>query len=358
VFEKRILTVGVLAWLTLLAAGRLQAEEPAVVDSDSPPDCNCCAGQECCLPPPRPTWYVDTEGIALKRTVLDRIDIASLGTMPGHLMVLDRDDLDQPFQAGPRILIGHTFEGSPIQIEFSYFGLEDWDATTGVRSDSGNLYTRFTGFGNPPFAGLDNSNSIQIHEHSHLDDEEFNWKRAICLPTNCMAVTFLIGARHMSIREQFDYFSQVTTGATAGDSAAVHAQTANDLWGPQVGGTVEFYTSQQSWIRLDGKAALCDNFASRDLQSAIVGGTTASVPASALSGSGTTYVGDIGVTVYWRPTEHIISRIGYQAIWVHDLALAAENFDIDPVSGQPPVAMNRRGSSLYQGPFAGIELNW
>ena len=356
-FEKRILTVGVLAWLTLLAAGRLQAEEPAVVDSDSPPDCNCCAGQECCLPPPRPTWYVDTEGIALKRTVLDRIDIASLGTMPGHLMVLDRDDLDQPFQAGPRILIGHTFEGSPIQIEFSYFGLDDWDATTGVRSDSGNLYPRFTSFGSSPvspFAGLDNSNSIQIHEHSHLDDEEFNWKRAICLPTNCMAVTFLIGARHMSIREQFDYFSTTI----AGDSAAVHAQTANDLWGPQIGGTVEFYTSQQTWIRLDGKAALCDNFASRDLQSAIVGGATPSVPASTLSGSGTTYVGDIGVTVYWRPTEHIISRIGYQAIWVHDLALAAENFDIDPVSGQPPVAMNRRGSSLYQGPFAGIELNW
>jgi hypothetical protein len=172
-----------------------------------------------------------------------------------------------------------------------------------------------------------------------------------------MALTFLIGARHMSIREQFDYFSQSTTGPFAGDSAAVHAQTGNDLWGPQIGSTVEFYTSQQSWVRLEGKAALCDNFASRDLQSAVVG-TTPSVPASALSGSGTTYVGDIGVTVYWRPTEHIISRIGYQLLWVHDIALASENFDIDPTSGQPPVAMNRTGSSLYQGPFAGIEVNW
>ena len=119
--------------------------------------------------------------------MLDRIDIASFGTMPGHLMVLDRDDLDQPFEAGPRITIGHTFAGTPYQIEFSYFVLGDWDATTSVRSDNygsnNNLFTSFTNFGNPPVVGLDNDNLIQIHEHSHLDDEELNWKRAsVCPP--------------------------------------------------------------------------------------------------------------------------------------------------------------------------------
>jgi hypothetical protein len=162
----------------------------------------------------------------------------------------------------------------------------------------------------------------------------------------------------MSIRERFDYFSQSDVGVAPGvSSATIATQTGNDLWGPQLGGVVEFYTSQQSWIRLEGKAALCDNFAYRDLQSGTVNGTTPP-STTALSGSGTSCVGDIGVTVYWRPTEHIMSRIGYQAIWVDGLALAAENFDVDPLSGAPPVGMNRKGSSLYQGPFAGIELNW
>ena len=111
-------------------------------------------------------------------------------------------------------------------------------------------------------------------------------------------------------------------------------------------------------VPFDGKAALCDDFASRDLQSLIVNGATPSVPTSSLSGNGTTYVGDFGVTVYWRPTEHLTSRIGYQAIWVNGLALAAENFGIDPASGQPAVNIDRKGTSLYQGPFAGIELGW
>ena len=174
-----------------------------------------------------------------------------------------------------------------------------------------------------------------------------------------MAVTFLFGVRHMSIRERFDYFSQSTIPLTAPpSSAAVNAQTGNDLWGPQAGGTIEFYTTQESWFRFEGKAALCDNVTTRDLQSSIVGGATPSVPASALSGSGTSCVGDFACSVYWRPTEHLTSHIGYQAIWVDGLALASENFDIDPASGQPSVAIHRKGSALYQGPFAGIELNW
>ena len=172
-----------LAWLALLTAGGLRAEEPVVVDSDSP-DCNCCAGMECCLPPPRPTWYVDTEGIALKRTVLDRINIASLGPMPGNLLVLDRDDLDQPFQAGPRILIGHTFLDTPYQIEFSFFDLGDWDATTGVRSDSGNLFTRFTNFGARPSPGSTTTTSFRFtNTRTSTTRRSTGNARSACPPT-------------------------------------------------------------------------------------------------------------------------------------------------------------------------------
>lgn len=374
----RLLIVALLTWLALALAEQSlagqplteqpRAEEPTLADADSRPDPNCCAGQECCLAPPRPAWYVDTEAIALRRTVLDRIDVGSLGTMPGHLIVLDRDDLDQPFQAGPKLLIGHTFADTPYQIEFSYFQVGDWDATTGVRNFSpngvgstGNLFSPFTFFGNPaPVAGVDYDNLIRIHETSHLDNEELNWKHAICLPTNCLALTFLVGARHMSINESFDYFSTSDVSTTpGGSSAAVSSRTGNDLWGAQIGGTADLYTSQCSWIRFECKGALCNNSAYRDLQSTLINGaaTNATVQPR-LDETGTAYVADFGITVFWRPLPHLTSRIGYQALWVDGLALASQNYRMDPTLTLPPVAMNRKGSELYQGPFAGVEFSW
>ena len=77
--------------------------------------------------------------------------------------------------------------------------------------------------------------------------------------------------------------------------------------------------------------------------------------------STTTMYADIKVMIEWRPTSAITAQIGYQAMWIDQLALAARNFSYDvptltDAAAEPPI--NSRGTLIYQGPFAGLQLNW
>src|SRR5208282_5178243 len=101
-------------------------------------------------------------------------------------------------------------------------------------------------------------------------------------------------------------------------TVAVNAHTNNNLWGPQIGGVIT-YGHQDVWLQFEGKAALCENDANRDL-STNLGGVQTTRPR--LYYDGTATVADINATLLWHCTAALTTRVGYQALWVDQIALA------------------------------------
>ena len=219
---------------------------------------------------------------------------------------------------------------------------------------TGSLTSPFTNFGATPNNNLDFNSIVSIHQISRLEGGDINLKFTLPLPAGDPTVVLMFGARHIGVREEFDYSSQPTLNV---NPVTVHAHTGNDLWGPQIGGVIE-YGHNEVWIHVEGKAAICSNSTTRDLD-ANVNGIDATHPR--LSGSNTADVADINASLLWRPTAGLTARIGYQALWCDQLALASRNFAPDVASlinpaAEPPI--NSRGTLVYHGPFAGLQLNW
>lgn len=360
--SRWLATGAVLLALALLCPSQV-ATAHETPDYGSGPPCGCDPGP--IFPaPPRCPWYFRAEGMILKRDVLETTNVATTGAfIPGGTehVALGRGDLSEPFEGGVRFLVGHTFGDLPYQIEFSYFTLTQWNTSAGVvdsgsilNGTPGTLFTAFTNFGNPPNNLVDFANSIHIHETSYLDNAEINVKRAIEMPEG-VALSFIVGARHIGNTETLDYSSTHIPGTTP--LAHTYTHTANDLWGPQIGGLVEVGAAPNAWVSFEIKGAICNNSASRDLEATVGAATTPHNSGE----NGTAYVADFNLSVFWRPTAMITTRFGYQAIWINGLALALENSQ--PALGaltSPaiPIAINRDGTVLYHGPYAGLEVSW
>ena len=354
----------------VLLALALTSITPSGVAQELPitaPGGGCACDAECIYPaPPRCQWYFRTEGLALRRDVLEDTAIAtSAPLLPSGQVVLSRDDLGEPFSAGVRFLVGHTFGDSPYQIEFSYFTLHQWDNSAGVVDSSsivngttGTLFSAFTHFGNPASNLVDFNNSVQIHEVSYLDNAEINVKQAIDMPPGT-ALNFLVGVRHVGLRETFEYASQpVPLDFTPGNPVGVNTHTRNDLWGPQIGGLIEMGAAPNAWLSFEIKGAICNNSISRELD-ANIGGNL--YDHGRYVQNSTAYVADFNLSLFWRPTASLTTRFGYQALWINGLALASENSQ--PALGElitplAPIAINRDGTVLYHGPYAGMEVSW
>jgi hypothetical protein len=328
------------------------------------------------LSPPRCSWYAQAEGVALFRNVQRDTIVAysEQAGADGAFVALKRNDLDDQFTGGGRFTLGHVFGDSGdsrYSIEMICLWQAPWRATASasdlnslVNSVPGNLFSSFTDFGYPPSTKTDYDNFVEIHENSRLGSQEMNLKGALPSP-DWMAMTILVGARHLTVHEEFDYLAQPTTSLadpTVFDPSrtpnTVITHTLNDLWGPQCGVVMALAPTPNTWIEAEGKGAICNNGASRDLDATIAGTT---YPHDHLFGNAAAYVGEVNVTAFWRATDAINVRIGFQAIFIDGLVLACENFNeklpaLTDQTAKPP--LDRRGRVAYYGPRLGVELHW
>jgi len=305
-------------------------------------------------PAPRDSWYASTDALALQRIFSGLGPAATLGMGSTGSVALSQKSLDDPYQAGIQMLVGHTFSDSPYQAEVSYFWIDPLAESAQTASPTFNLFSPFTNFGQPLDTRVDENSLTQIHLVSRLEGGEANLKYKLCLPAGDPTIALLFGVRHVGLREEFDYSSTPLLNV---NPVSVHAHTNNDLWGPQIGGSVD-YGHQDIWIHAEGKAAICNNGYDRELQ-ANIGGAQSTQPKA--SESCTAYAADISLSIFWRPTSALTARVGYQALWIDQVALAARNFApsvemLTDAMADPPI--NQRGTLIYQGPFAGLQLSW
>lgn len=308
--------------------------------------------------PERSPWYFQSEGLALHRDVRGATPIASLGPGPAPVGINTTTELDEPFSAGARFLVGHTFGESPFQVEFSGFSLAEWQSEAAVRDPDivgNNLYSPFTDFGFPTASPLvDQFNLVTISETSSLENGELNLRRMLPMPPGRLTASWLIGARYIRIRERFDYASFLAGGAPL---ATVSTRTGNELWGPQIGGLAQFYIEDCWWIDFEIKGAIFNNAAFQETtfdSTGLAGPVTLGRDRSV-----TSYLGDLKLTLVYRWCPSLTTRIGYQAMWIDGLAQASRNFAAPLGTLQVgPAVLDHRGQSVYHGVHAGVELNW
>ena len=209
-----------------------------------------------------PSWYGKVDMMALFRDTKDTYPMATLGPLGGT--ALGTGNFRSEFSPGVRALIGKTL-GDWYRVEASYFGSYSWDDTVATRNldvndlgGDGNLYSPFSGFGDPAGeVGLDYNDFASLRFSSTLNNGEINLRRRVLMRPGCYETSFVIGARYMDIGEQFDYLTQ--SGAS---SNAVSIGTSNQMIGAQIGLLSQFLIQPRCWIDFEMKGGIFSNDAS------------------------------------------------------------------------------------------------
>lgn len=308
-------------------------------------------------------WYASADALMLMRDSTPKRAFQSLNSKTN--IVLDTDDLEANFQAGPRITLGRRF-GERFQFEYSWFQLGSWDDRAAVRDETanaagsfGNMFSPFSNFGDPAVALLDYNDLATIEYRSTLDNMEFNLRQKIIMPPGPLAVSVLVGARHLDIRERFAYATNSITPLGVVSSQDLLVEAGNDLWGVQIGALLEFQVDYRCQIVLDLKGGIFNNAAD---QSTIYTPTVAGVSATSTGSRAedvTAWVGEILLAVNFQLTPHLSTQIGYQMLWVEGIALASENFQSDvAILATGPTDLIHDGHVVYHGPHIGMVLRF
>jgi hypothetical protein len=342
-----------------------------------------------CCPPQRPVWYVQAEGILLKRdpsqNQLFQALVERTWTEDGGVWsstdtvtpVLGTGDLDFCYHGGGRFLIGRTL-GNCHAVEVSYFTVADWDQMAFVRDDTefvetvqadgtpdithpASLFSPFSDFGDPPIPALDYNDLAEISYSSSLDNLEWNFRRWMPMPCDCFQVSLLVGGRYMSIDERFNYYTE--SDVPADDTITdITTWTENSMVGVQIGAMFEFYVDPCWWIDCEIKGAVFNNSASQDTNYYHDGEDSGAYADDATRGRTeccSSFVLDLNLTATWQVTPRLAVMGGYQALWVDGLFLASANMARDPdtlIDG--PAALIGDGKVTYHGPHLGGTFAW
>ncbi|MHB1037022.1 MAG: BBP7 family outer membrane beta-barrel protein [Pirellulales bacterium] len=317
------------------------------------------------LEPPRLDWYGTMEGAAIRRNPTEAVDFASLGPGVPVDVILSTRQFDYDLGASGHFMIGRTL-GECFQIEGEYLGVVQEQDSAAVRDTSpnelgglGNLFSPFGGFGVNPVVGLDYNNFAEIRYVSALHSAEVNVRRKIPLAPSRLAVSALVGIRYIGLPEDFEYLTISALPTPGGAVNAVHVTTNNEMIGPQIGARTEWYLENRWWLNFEIKGAVLNNRAKQTtVYTNIVDGVGHEYTFSDRE-SHTAFAGDLSLKFVYRWTPNISTHLGYQAMFLQDLALAPNNFNRNVnILTQGPAELNHDSASIYHGPFAGIDFGW
>lgn len=313
---------------------------------------------------PFDTTYFTAQAVAFRRDWQTSRNITTLDNQTD--VVLRTRDLNFVSQPGLSLLAGRRLTDY-FAVEASFVGLLNWDETRAVQNITpnsqgtlGNLFSPFSGFGNPPILGLDYNDFVSIRTVSDFNTFELNVRQRFDTLPSLMQASGLYGFRYINIHEQFQYRSESTAPPGVGSNNAVNVETHNNLYGIQAGGTVELRIEPRGWLNLEAKGLMCNNSATEETTHAIgpTQGPSVTTDSSA-SRSRVVFGADVAATVVWKFTPHIIGRLGYQGIFLDGLALASENFVRNaPFIPSGVTDVYRNGHLAYHGPFAGLSATW
>ncbi len=107
------------------------------------------------------------------------------------------------------------------------------------------------------------------------------------------------------------------------------------------------------------KGAVMNNQANQSTDYTNVDNGTTTVSSGNRREDHTAFAEELALVLVYRWTPRLATHIGYQALWLQDTALAPDNLNTNiDILTQGPAQLNYRSSTVYHGPFAGIEFGW
>ncbi len=185
---------------------------------------------------------------------------------------------------------------------------------------------------------------------------------------------YLFGIRAMVLNEMFEYISSGATFANnngvPGDPILTNhgryvARTQNVMLGLQTGGTLEYRLCRWA-IETHAKVGAFVNIANQDslIQTSLHGveyndnNAPVDQDLSTPYNSGAVvpaFAGGFGVQGSYKFRPNLVGHVGYDMLWVGDLARAAEQFQFIP--NITPL-INTKGAQFYNGFTFGVEYDW
>lgn len=337
------------------------------------PENAACASGDCgACPPPsnscveafvahRPNGiYAIADFAPLTYDVNNNVEIARIG--PAGATALGMGDLQSDFNAGTRMTIGYVW--SPcLRIEGGYFGTYSWEdniavtnLTANPQGGLGDLNTILSGFAD--VAGLSGNDLVTLAQFSAFNSQELNARYWLDVPPGPFDVSLTLGLRHLATRESLAFTSRAGAGNVAGSDVnnALLVNTANDLWGGQLGVQVAWLQSAHTWLEFDGKGMMFHNNASQN--SNYVRSDVVAPFLTARDQQRTAWGGDISLAYNIQFTPGLVLRLGYQAVFLNGVALSADNIQRDNnLLQNGPAQLDDSGEVVYHGPVIGLMWN-
>ena len=318
-------------------------------------------------------WFdASIETIGLTRTSGgSNFAVSSLGANSGNFVLGTDMVVPDSMRAGLAAQVNCQV-GPGSNLEFSYFGLSDYNGSASARSASANLFSFISNFGTLPAGGFDDSDRSLVHTldySSSLNNGEISIRRRWSEPAGYFQGSFLTGVRYLELDEGSRFTAtglnnngQANNGPRFFDynvgtrNAVVGWQVGTDLWYnflPGIKMGVEFKTgiyNNRSHQNTSIFANSLPSFGIPEIQESAVDNRTA-------------YITQLSPQLVYRLNYSWAFRTSYQVLWIDNVALASNNFNGNPPSlflpGSSRVAtINNSTDIVYQGFTAGVEFTW
>ena len=309
-----------------------------------------------------PVFYATAELAPMFRDQKDDLAFQTRGRRGP--VVLETGNVNTDFDAGMQIVLGAAVNDQ-YRIEGTFMGPFEWSSRQAVRGND-NLFSPFTNFGQPlPALGLDFNNFASIEMESEFNSVELNLRRLIIRPVYpsligrppCVANSFLVGVRHLTLDERFGYLTNSTL-PPGGSVNRVDIATENKMTGLQIGMLSQIMLSRgQGYVDFELKGGIYHNEISlmSAYQFANGAGTVTDDFFGTDSRDRTSLLGEISLTYVRQVTRNLTCRVGYNAFWLTGVALASANMnrDIDLLQFGPTL-LNHRDNIVFHGPTIGL----
>ena len=259
---------------------------------------------------------------------------------------LNSNDLSQGFAGGPRLgLIGHG--NGDYDLEFSFFGIDDWSNAKCIPPNgSSPVFTAPGDF----LQTTDHTNQGMAWSYAtRLYNAELNVRWDLC-----PRVTMLAGFRWLNLGENLQGTLPPERSVPFWDTS-----TTNNLYGLQIGEDWKMLNCGCFSVNGLVKAGIFDNCANETTGVSIyriVRWESASINEAA-------FVGEIGLQCKYQVTQRLSLKLGYEAIWLQNVASAPGQIQETLSHVTRPVNVQALGVDsgsgvFFHGATAGLEYGF
>jgi hypothetical protein len=324
-------------------------------------------------------WFdvsADVIGLSQTRGVRENFVLSTQGVSGTPVLTTSSADLDK-LRAGLQLQL-NVQTGPGSNLEFVYFGLNEWDETATAVSATPSLFSFFSRFGTRPPAGtttpagFDDSDRSFLHSYSidsDLNNAEINFRRRWAEPYGFWQGSFLGGFRYFDLDEAAVFSARGENNDTGASNGLrffdYSVRTSNNLAGFQLGG--DLWYNLLPGVKLGGelKGGIFNNdfgYKGR-ISSNSLPGAAGLVFLEQADDNRTAYLVQASTQLYYRLSYSWAFRSSYQVLYVDSLGLAGNNFNGEPPALFLPgsartVQINNKTDVVYQGVTVGAEYTW